>query len=213
MLTFRRKSKIDPAELAAVRDEMAMLRNELHAAHGDRIELLRRINDLEDSLQHAEADHGTDIWAAPSLQGSHLLEHTLPAPAPRTSLDDVHSVASQALTSTFELRERVERIAAQVQTQTDENRRARDRVDSFEARLNGMTAELEHQLDELAGEFEQALNERQATVIATVSGAPSEEIDSLRTGQVRLAAEQARYEIAFRQELAELADQLRQRSS
>lgn len=210
MLTFRRKSKIDPAELAAVREEMAMLRDELHVAHGDRLELLRRINDLEESLERAEIDDN-DTWAAPSIQGSHLLDHTFPAPAPRTSLDDVHSVASQALTSSFELRERVDRLSLQVQSQADETRRARERVESFEVRLTGMTSEIEHQLDELAGEFEQALNERQATVITTVASPPTEEIEDLRTGQIRLAAEQARYEIAFRLELAELADQLRQR--
>lgn len=213
MLTFRRKSKIDPTELSAVRQEMAKLRDELRSAHGDRLELLRRISDLEDSLHSAEIDHGTDIWAAPNIAGAHLLEHTLPAPAPRTSLDDVHSVASKALTSSLELRERVDRLVAQVQMQADDNRRAHERVESFETRLGGMTAEIEHQLDELAGEFEQALNERSATVVTTVAAAPSEEIERLRTGQVRLAAEQARYEIAFRQELAELADQLRQRSS
>ena len=34
-------------------------------------------------------------------------------------------------------------------------------------------------------------------------------IASLKTAQVRLAAEQARYEIAFRQDLATLAEQVR----
>jgi hypothetical protein len=34
-------------------------------------------------------------------------------------------------------------------------------------------------------------------------------IDELRDGQVRLANEQARYQIAFREDLARLAEQLR----
>jgi hypothetical protein len=72
------------------------------------------------------------------------------------------------------------------------------------SRLEGLAAELTHQIDELAGEIE-ALHQR-TTLAATVS---PEALDALRAGQVRLANEQARYEIAFRQDLATLADELR----
>ena len=43
----------------------------------------------------------------------------------------------------------------------------------------------------------------------TGDGASAEVLDALRTTQTKLAQEQARYEIAFRQDLAALADQLR----
>ena len=38
---------------------------------------------------------------------------------------------------------------------------------------------------------------------------PPELVDQLRVGQVKLANEQARYEIAFRQDLAMLAEQVK----
>jgi len=37
-------------------------------------------------------------------------------------------------------------------------------------------------------------------------------VDALKTAQIRLATEQARYEITFRQDLAALADQLFKRA-
>jgi Asp-tRNA(Asn)/Glu-tRNA(Gln) amidotransferase A subunit family amidase len=40
-------------------------------------------------------------------------------------------------------------------------------------------------------------------------GASAETIAQLQATQIRLATEQARYEITFRQDLAEIADQLR----
>ena len=43
----------------------------------------------------------------------------------------------------------------------------------------------------------------------TADGASAEILDALRSTQTKLAQEQARYEIAFRQDLAALADQLR----
>ena len=65
-----------------------------------------------------------------------------------------------------------------------------------------MGAELSRQLHELGNDIE-SLSQRPEDALT------AESLALLRNSQVRLANEQARYEIAFRQDLAALAEQLR----
>ena len=70
-----------------------------------------------------------------------------------------------------------------------------------------MTAEITHQLHELGSELESLAS-------TTQDSDALQAIELLRSSQTRIANEQARYEIAFRQDLAELAELIRrQRSS
>lgn len=72
----------------------------------------------------------------------------------------------------------------------------------IDTRLTTMTTELSHQLHELGSEIE--------TLVKTADlSASREALEQLRVNQTRIANEQARYEIAFRQDLAEIVDQLR----
>lgn len=75
------------------------------------------------------------------------------------------------------------------------------RIEGVDARVTAISTELARQIDELSGELDAA------------GGAPTpptdEVVEELRDAQTRLANEQARYQIAFRQELADLADRLR----
>ena len=83
----------------------------------------------------------------------------------------------------------------------DEQRRIAElvaRLDAIDARVTAVSTELANQLNELGGELD-------ALAARPDDGA----VEQLRTGQVRLASEQARYQIAFRQDLAELAETLR----
>lgn len=75
-----------------------------------------------------------------------------------------------------------------------------ERLEGVDARITAISVELANQIDELSGELE------------TAGGAapPTDTIvDELRDAQTRLANEQARYQIAFRQDLADLADRLK----
>jgi DNA repair exonuclease SbcCD ATPase subunit len=78
-----------------------------------------------------------------------------------------------------------------------------ERLDALEGRLTSVSAQLANQLSELGNDIE-ALNNRPP-------GTPVDDgtIDELRDTQTRLANEQARYQIAFREDLARLAEQLR----
>lgn len=84
-----------------------------------------------------------------------------------------------------------------------------DRVSTMDARITSISTELANQLTELSGDVD-ALSRREPDVTAAEPTAiDTEAVDEIRDAQLRLANEQARYQIAFRQELADLAERLR----
>ncbi len=85
----------------------------------------------------------------------------------------------------------------------------RSTLERVSIRLDALATTFQSQLQDLGYEIELASNSTRAT--AAVSDLAQErQLEALREAQVRLAGEQARYEIALRAELAGLADQLRQ---
>jgi len=84
-------------------------------------------------------------------------------------------------------------VAAQVESITA-------RIDRLDARITSISNELANQITELSGDIDGF----------TADDTPaSEVVDHLRDTQTKLANEQARYQIAFRQDLAELANLLK----
>jgi exonuclease SbcC len=75
----------------------------------------------------------------------------------------------------------------------------------IDERIQNVSTQLANQLSELSRDMD-SLAERQPAG----GGVDHEALQSLRSGQVKLAAEQARYEISFREDLAVLAEQVRQ---
>ena len=94
---------------------------------------------------------------------------------------------------------------------------ANERIGTIDARLAQVATELTNQLSELSGELDAAVERAVSTDPEGAASAVADQaalidpelIDELLDAQDRLAAEQARYQIAFRQDLAELADRLR----
>ncbi len=80
-----------------------------------------------------------------------------------------------------------------------------DRLVSLDTRVSRMGSELSHQFQELGGEIEQLAK-------AVQNSGVNEIVDTIKASQTRLANEQARYEITFRQDLAALADKLLRRN-
>lgn len=179
MPLFRRRASgeqtppVDPAEVTALRDELARLRADVAA--------LSIVREPAPPAPVAPLPPATPTPPPPTR---------LVPPTPGTSLDD--------------LRAELGALAAQLSSSSADTEQLRTLTASVGARLDGLAAELAHQIDELAGEVE-AIHARVAAA-ATVT---PEALEALRMGQVRLANEQARYEIAFRQDLAQLADELR----
>ena len=87
-----------------------------------------------------------------------------------------------------------------------EARAVREHMALLDQRLTNVSIELANQLSELGRDID-GLGQRVPEVAEGVVN--DEVVDALRGGQVKLANEQARYEIAFREDLAALAEQLR----
>ena len=114
--------------------------------------------------------------------------------AVREQVDSVHAELLQ-------LREELSRRA----TELDGVRRGlgalEDRLSGIDGRITHMSTAVTNQLHELDAEIER--------LAATTDTASAEAVGQLRANQVRIANEQARYAIAMRQDLAELAEMLR----
>lgn len=113
----------------------------------------------------------------------------------------------EALTAAEERRQqREEELRAAAAVEPDPDPRLDElaaKLSELDQRVTAVSTELANQMSELNNDLE-ALAKRPPG-----SGVDEEILDELRDGQVRLANEQARYQIAFREDLARLAEQLR----
>lgn len=123
----------------------------------------------------------------------------------------VHDVAS-ARSAVDERLAQVDDRLREVDHRVEEAGRDRNRVelDTLEHRLTDVVARLEA-LDARITAVSTELANQIAELGSEPAGTASSDqlVGELRDAQVRLANEQARYQIAFRQELAEIADRLR----
>ena len=112
----------------------------------------------------------------------------------------------ERLRNNEELQAQVSQLLERSGANDTEARAVREHMALLDQRLTNVSTELANQLSELGRDID-GLGQR---VPEVAEGTVSEEVvDALRGGQVKLANEQARYEIAFREDLAALAEQLR----
>lgn len=183
-----KKRSTDPAEIERLQAEIAAMGTRLNAADATNTELDHTVRAIADRL-----DASTPPPPSPPP----------PAPPPAAAAVD---------TSGFDdLNERVAQLAVRVDEASGptadsgeierlggEVERIGRRLDEVDARITSISTELANQITELSGEID------------TNGSAPDMSIvDELRDTQTRLAGEQARYQIAFRQDLADLADRLK----
>jgi DNA repair exonuclease SbcCD ATPase subunit len=124
------------------------------------------------------------------LESAPLATTGPPPPAPAATA--VPQVPPQVDAAIDDLRAQVARIDEQLAT--------------IDQRMTSVSTELANQLSELSGDIE-SLGEQLGPSADTMLDPAL--VDDLRSAQSRLANEQARYQIAFRQDLADLAEQLR----
>ena len=115
----------------------------------------------------------------------------------KTITDDLEALR----TDLSEVRNELEITRTQLAVVNSSNEEVAKTVSLIDERVLQLSRELTNQIHELGNEIEQL--EKQG------DSASAETIAQLHATQIRLATEQARYEITFRQDLAELADQLR----
>ena len=110
-----------------------------------------------------------------------------------------------ALTAEIEsLRQQLAQQVSDVASATGTTSALLARVSSIETSVSNLGSELSRQLHELGSDIENLSRSSDDDMSAT--------IEQIRASQVRLASEQARYEIAFRQDLAGLAEEIRRQS-
>jgi chromosome segregation ATPase len=117
---------------------------------------------------------------------------------PRVTVDDLEAIRAEVAALRSELTKRTNELSLV----TAATNGLDQRISSLDTRITGMSTELANQLHELGREIEQlAEREHDAETKAAV--------ERLQISQTRMANEQARYEIAFRQDLAMLAEHFR----
>lgn len=114
------------------------------------------------------------------------------------------------------LRQQVDDLTSQLQDivkrDSESHRTAQDvatRIGAVEARITQVGAEIANQLGELSGDIEGL--DRRTSALAEGIGSLPEDVEILRHDQEELAREQARYQIAFRQDLADAIEVLQRK--
>jgi hypothetical protein len=155
------KKRADPAELEAIKADIAAMAARLDRSDADKDELGSRVHSLTTKLETP---------ATPT-----------PPPPPPEPPKPVITEADLDI-----LRARLQRLS--------------DRLDAVDARITSISTELANQITELSGDVESIAKEHPPTDDIVVE---------IRDAQVKLANEQARYQIAFREDLADLAERLK----
>jgi len=199
---FKKKPSVDPAEVAALRSELAELRSTF-----SRIDASASAR-----VTAAKMDAAVNTEQLTALQTR--LESTTTRLGDIDQLQSRIEAAESATTRLGEL-DQLSALPAQVAALSDQVTQsaadaaaARELAASLESRVAQVSTELTNQLAELGQEMD-SLAARPAAPATPPAPTSEVVVEQLREGQVRLANEQARYEIAFREDLATLAEQVR----
>ena len=172
------------------------------------LELLGRLDELQqrvamiDALQAQVESLNARVDQTSAATDSVAEQVALVAAVGRGSDEDAAQASQAAIAEqAAQLAQLAERVAATDATA----RQATEQVSGIDQRLSNISTELANQISELGRDIDSLAS--QPAVAA--SGISDETIDALRASQVKLAGEQARYEIAFREDLAALAEQIR----
>jgi DNA repair exonuclease SbcCD ATPase subunit len=202
---FSKKPTVDPAEVNELRAEMEALRVRLDASESAKEMLEAHVYALNDTTNAlASRSHIVDSMTQRMAEMDVLKRQV-------AQLD----VVNAKLTSLDSLNGKLADLAERVNLASVDAKQAKDQTVSLHERISNVSTELANQLGELSRELD-VLGQQvpdasppPAPVIVTEQLVTEDMIEQLHDAQVRLAAEQARYEIAFRQDLASLAEQVK----
>lgn len=107
------------------------------------------------------------------------------------------------------LQEQLDDVVARNVESQQHSRDLTTQIGALEARITQVGSEITNQLGELSGDIE-GIERRTSELADSVRGLP-QDLDVLRHDQEELAREQARYQIAFRQDLAQAVETLQKK--
>jgi tetrahydromethanopterin S-methyltransferase subunit G len=194
--TLRRLDELDQ-RLGAL-DTLSAQITQLSARVAGQAEFGAQLSSLRDRI--------TEIQSTTDERQHSLAAAAVAATADAELRDRVNALADR-LTATEALSTQMGQLAERLTTSDASARQTADQVSLLDQRVQAVATELTNQISELGRDIDGLAAHQNETVTSTVS---DDVIAALRTSQVRLANEQARYEIAFRQDLANLAEHLRQ---
>ena len=181
------------AERVAAVDSFGSQLSQINARVTAQAEFGAQLSSLRDRISELSTDTDDRRVAAVAATGDADLRDRLNAISDRIAVNDG-------------LAEQIAQLAERVAANDSTTRQATEQVAAIEQRLNAVSTELANQVSELGRDIDGLAAHSGETAEGVVSG---EVVENLRTAQVKLAFEQARYEIAFRQDLATLAEQVR----
>lgn len=237
-MAWFRRSTHDPAELDRVKSEIQVLRNTLEAQDRRRREAANaalttppvepagaqetrarldefatRLADLDTRLPTGDDTSASDAATRFDELTAKLAELDARVGTPSS---DAPPASPGTVARLDELANKLTDLEGRVGAPAGEAPETAGRLDELaaklaelDARITSVSTELANQVSELGNDIESLANRP-----ADERGAVDEVvIGELRDGQTRLANEQARYQIAFREDLARLAEQFRRPGS
>jgi len=197
---FKKKPVVDPAEVAALRAELTEVRTRLEQSLDQRAMLEAHVIQL-DATTHAINSR------TQALDDVTMRLAEVDVLKRQVAMIDV---VNAKISSLDHLNGKLTELAQQVVASNDEARHTKEQVATLNQRIASVSTELVNQIGELSNELD-ALAKRPLPdpIMIPQQTVSDDVVSALKEGQVRLANEQARYEIAFRQDLATLAEQVR----
>ncbi len=206
---FSKKAKVDPAEIADLHSQLEALHQRLAASESARELLEARVVTLNDTTNVLGVT--TAALNARSHEIDEMTQRMAEVEVIKRQVAHL-DVVNAKLISLESLNGKLADLADRVNTTTHEAKSAKDHAATLDDRVSNLSREFANQLGELSHELDQlsAAKPTMAPPVFVPQQVVTEDmIEQLHDGQVRLANEQARYEIAFRQDLALLADHFR----
>jgi len=215
---FNKRRRVDPAELDALRRSLTEVQEALQASEAERATLRLHLEELRDRPQPPAEDHEvrgrvdaltTSLTAIDTLRERiDALQADVIGRADELSgrTDELTGRTEELTSRTEDLTGRIDQISEVRESTTD----LQQRLEAVEQRMTSIGTELTNQIDELSGDIDALASlPSNAPTSPAITGDDAALLGQLRDSQTRLANEQARYQIAFREDLAKLAEQIR----
>lgn len=197
---FKKTPKVDPADVTALQQALESVNQRLDASEQAKEMLEARVHILNETASLLAArSHELDEMTQRLAEMDVLKRQVAQLDVVNAKLISLESMNGKL----GELTERVNASASDAKSAKEQSAALNDRVTNVSREFANQLSEFSRELDQLGS---QAAN--QPAVVAEPA-VTEDMIEQLHDSQVRLANEQARYEIAFRHDLAMLADQVK----